>query len=129
MLVNFFKYFTVENLRFDPAVLISAFLPSLPLPSFSFSRVLSRSKTATKAWPPHGVGANLVCSLFSFYCLSEREVIAITADRIVFSFWLAIALTSTRRFPENFLRIPCDLEAVQSKKAFLRKGSKFLLPR
>lgn len=84
-MTNFLKYliYTVENLRFDLAVLINAFLPSLPLSSFSFSRVLSRSKTATKAWPPHGVGANLVCSLFSFYCLSEREVIAIT-DRLFF---------------------------------------------
>lgn len=84
-----------------------------------FSRVLSRSKTGSKStnatwrW-------RLVCSLLFSYCLSKRGVIGIATqtatNRIVFPFWLAISmLTSTRRFPENFLQIHRILESVQPK--------------
>lgn len=97
------------TVNFDPAVLINAI--SRPSPprrsSLSFSRVLSsREKQAggSKARPPHGAGANLVCSLLSFYCLPESEESSRSrrereSDRIVFPFCSAITLISA--FPKS----------------------------
>lgn len=64
-----FRFCSINKHHFSPFSSLRPF-------SFSFSRVLSsREKQAekSKARPPHGAGANLVCSLLSFYCLSERE--------------------------------------------------------
>lgn len=105
-----------RSILFDLAILINAPLRLLFLMS-------SRGKTGSKARRPHGAGANLVCSLLSFYCLSERSHRAIA--RATGSSFLSGRRSrwprrdATRRhasFPENFLRIPRTLEAVQPSK-------------